>query len=75
MLAVWIVFILFFLWMAWLDNQLKSVGQGFGILNLQFAFDANTATRILEGWGIAGRALALKGLLWDSFYPIAYGLA
>ncbi len=75
LLTVWIIFVAFFLWMSWLDNQLKAIGNEAGILDLQFAFTAERANDILAHWGVAGRQLALKGLLYDCLYPISYSLA
>lgn len=72
---VWVVFAGFFLWLGELDNELKAIGGGRGVLDLQFAFTLERASAIISQWGIAGRSLALTGLFYDCFYPISYGLA
>lgn len=72
---VWVLFVAFFFWMTRLDDQLKAVGGGAGILDLQFAFTAEQGRQILQNWGAAGRDLARRGLVWDWVYPLVYALA
>ena len=74
MFIVWIVFVGFFLWLGELDSELKAMGGGNGVLDLQFAFTPERASAIISQWGSAGRSLALTGIFYDCFYPISYGL-
>lgn len=69
-----LVFLGFFFLLTYLDNELKAIGGGSGVLDLQFAFTLERGTEIIRQWGTIGRHLALTGLLIDCFYPISYGL-
>ena len=46
-----------------------------GIVSLQFVADPVRAAALVAGWGEAGRVLAVRHLLLDLVFPIAYAAA
>ncbi|MEY3020615.1 MAG: hypothetical protein RLZZ272_1599 [Actinomycetota bacterium] len=46
-----------------------------GIVSLQFVADPARAAELVAGWGASGRVVALRHLLVDLLFPIAYASA
>lgn len=47
----------------------------FGVVSLQFVADHGRALALVEGWGPAGRARAVRHLAIDLAFPLAYAAA